>query len=186
MSTRSTLIALISLGLAAFGQSVHADGNAIKGSIKGPDGKWLANAEVQAQAIDKNGRGQGPIVSATTNSKGEYTFRGLNPGNYKVVAVINKVAKSQAAVATKTTGWVRVDFDLTAKKAVGKKRMVRVAGETGTHIGGGHWEAVDDSNKGQNASLDGASGWPDSEYSRTRLERHRRSERPEPLIDFSA
>src|SRR5690242_14182034 len=106
MSTRSTLIALILLGLAVAGSSLHAEGNAIKGSIKGPDGKFMANAEVQAQAIDKKGHGQGPIVSATTNSKGEYTFRGLNPGTYKVVAVINKVAKSQAAIATKETGWV--------------------------------------------------------------------------------
>ena len=152
MFTRSTLIALISLGLAAIGPSLYAEGNAIKGSVKGPDGKWLANAEVQAQAIDKKGHGQGPVVSATTNSKGEYTFRGLNPGTYKVVAVINKVPKSQTAIATKNTGWVRVDFDLTAKKTAGKKRMVWVAGETGTHIGGGHWEAVTDPNQGQNAS----------------------------------
>jgi hypothetical protein len=152
MSTRSTLIALISLGLVAAGPRLHAEGNAIKGSVKGSDGKLMANAEVQVQAIDKNGHGKGPLVSATTNSKGEYSFRGLNSGTYKVVAVINKVPKSQAAIATKTTGWVRVDFDLTAKKTAGKKRMVWVAGETGTHIGGGHWEAVDDTNTGEHAS----------------------------------
>ena len=152
MFTRSTLIALISLGLAAAGPSLLAEGNAIKGFVKGPDGKLMPNAEVQAQAIDKNGHAHGPVVSATTNNKGEYTFRGLNSGTYKVVAVINKVPKSQAAIATKNTGWVRVDFDLTSKKPAGKKRMVWVAGETGTHIGGGHWEAVDDSNTGQGSS----------------------------------
>ena len=147
-TTRLTLVALVSLGLAAFGQSVHAEGNAIKGFVKGPDGKVLAGAEVRAERIDA----KGPAVVTTTNNKGEYNFKGLNPGAYKVVAVINKVPKSQTSIRTRTTESVRVDFDLTAKKPAGKKRMVWVAGETGTHIGGGHWEAVDDTNTGHGSS----------------------------------
>jgi len=148
MSTRSTLIALLSLSLAVVGQSARAEGNAIQGIVKGTDGKALAGAEVRAERLDA----KGPVVVATTNAKGEYNFKGLTPGKYKVVSVLNKRPVSQAAIATRTNGAVRVDFDLTAKKTAGKKRMVWVAGETGTHIGGGHWEAVDDTNTGHGAS----------------------------------
>ena len=148
MSTRSTLIALLSLSLAVVGQNARAEGNAIRGSVKGTDGKALAGAEVRAERLDA----KGPVVVATTNAKGEYNFKGLTPGKYKVVTVLNKRPVSQAAIATSTTAAVRVDFDLTAKKVAGKKRMVWVAGETGTHIGGGHWEAVDDTNTGHGTS----------------------------------
>ena len=147
-TTRSILIGVVSAAVAAFGQTVHAGGNAIDGFVKGPDGRLLPGAEVRAERIDA----KGPAVVTTTNAKGEYNFKGLNPGAYKVVAIINKTPKSQASIRTRETGSVRVDFDLTAKKTAGKMRMVWVAGETGTHIGGGHWEAVDDTNTGHGSS----------------------------------
>ena len=97
----------------------------------------------------------------TTNGKGEYSFHNLDLAAYKVVTVINKVPKQVASIRTRTTAWVRVDFDLAATaKVATKKRMIWVAGETGTHIGSGHWEEVDDVNAGKGASaverLDGA------------------------------
>lgn len=148
MSTRSLLIALVSLSLAVLGQVARADGNAIRGSVKGPNGKALAGAEVRAQRIDA----KGAVAVTTTNAKGEYAFSGLTPGAYKVVTVINKVPKAVASIRTRTTGWVRADFDLSATGKPTKKRMIWVAGETGSHIGGGHWESVDDTNTGQGAS----------------------------------
>ena len=149
MSTRSLFIALVSLALTALSHNARAEGNAIRGYVKGTNGKGVAGAEVRAERIDA----KGPMVVATTNGKGDYTFTNLTPGAYKVTAVINKVPRSVASIRTRTTGFVRVDFDLNAKaKVVGKKRMVWVPGETGTHIGGGHWESVDDSNTGQGAS----------------------------------
>jgi hypothetical protein len=157
MSIRSTIIALVLLGLAVTGGNALADGLAIRGTVKGADRKPLAGAEVRAQRLD----GKGPVVVATTNAKGEYTFKGLTLGAYKVTTVINKVPKSVASINTRTNGWVRVDFDMSAKaKVAGRKRMVWVPGETGTHIGSGHWEEVNDATNGTGAApverLDGA------------------------------
>ena len=150
MSTRATLIALITLSLAFLSQTVHADGLAIRGTVKGTDGKLLAGAEVRAQRLD----GKGPVTVATTNAKGEFSFTKLTLGAYKVTAVVNKVPKSVTSINTRAEGWVRVDFDLAATaKKTSHKRMVWVPNsETGSHIGGGHWEAVDDTNTGHGAS----------------------------------
>src|SRR6266576_6481445 len=148
MSTRSTVIALLGLGLVSIA-SARAEGLAIKGQVKGADGKPLAGAEVQAQRLD----GKGAAVVTTTNGKGEYSFRNLELAAYKVVTVINKVPKQVASIRTRTTAWVRVDFDLAATaKVATKKRMIWVAGETGTHIGSGHWESIEDTNTGTGAS----------------------------------
>lgn len=127
----------------------RGDGLAIKGTVKGTDGKALSGAEVRAQRIDA----KGSVMTATTNAKGEYSFPGLAQGAYKITAVVNKVAKSEASIRTSQKGWSRVDFDLSSKnKVVTKKRMVWVPGETGTHIGGGHWESIEDSSTGVGAS----------------------------------
>jgi hypothetical protein len=159
MSIRHPFIALVLLSLILIGGRAYAgDGLAIRGLVKGTDGKALAGAEVRAQRLD----GKGPVAVATTNAKGEYVFRGLTLAAYKVTAVINKVPKSVASINTRATAGVRVDFDLGAKasKGSGHKRMVWVAGDTGSHIGGGHWETIDDATTGTGASamerLDGS------------------------------
>jgi Carboxypeptidase regulatory-like domain len=141
--------AVFAIMLLAFSLSARAEGFGLRGAVKGTDGKALAGAEVRAQRLD----GKGPVVVGKTDAKGEYSFKGLNDAAYKVTAVVNKVPKSVASVRTRATGWVRVDFDLRATAAKpSRKRMVWVAGETGTHIGGGHWEEVDDTNTGKGAS----------------------------------
>ena len=148
MFTRSTVIALMLLGLGSIA-TARADGLAIRGTVKGSDGKALAGAEVRAQRIDT----KAPAMVATTDAKGQYAFKGLALGAYKVTAVVNKVPKSEASIRTTQKGWSLVDFDLSAtNKVARKKRMVWVPGETGTHIGSGHWEAVEDSTTGVGAS----------------------------------
>ena len=158
MFIRFTCIALILLGLGFTQQNARAEAFAIRGFVKGTDGKFLTGAEVRAQRID----GKGPVLVTATDKKGEYSFKGLSEGAYKITAVVNKAPKSVASIRTRATGWVRVDFDLRATAAKpAHKRMVWVAGETGSHIGGGHWEEVDDTNTGKGASamerLDGRS-----------------------------
>ena len=148
MFTRSTVIALLCLGLGSIA-SARAEGLAIKGQVKGTDGKPLAGAEVRAQRTDS----KGPVLVAKTDSKGEYTFRKLDAATYALTTVMNKKAVQVASIQTRTTAWVRVDFDLSATaKAPKRKRLVWVAGETGTHIGGGHWEEVEDANVGGGAN----------------------------------
>jgi hypothetical protein len=143
MSIRCAVMAVLALTLASI-SSARAEGLAIRGIIKGTDGKPLAGAEVRAQRLD----GRGSAVIATTDAKGEYSFRGLALAPYKVTAVVNRVPKSVASIKTRAASWVRVDFDLaaTAGKVAKHKRMVYVSGDTGSHIGGGRWIEVDDPN----------------------------------------
>jgi hypothetical protein len=158
MNIRSTIIALLLLGLGSIA-SAHAEGLAIRGTVKGTDGKLLGGAQVRAERLDHKGK----AVDTTTDSKGEYNLKGLEVGAYSVTAIINKVPKSVASVKTRATGPVRVDFDLKAtagSKAGTRKRQVWVSGETGSHIGGGHWETVEEPITGNGASamerVDGA------------------------------
>ena len=158
MSIRSIIIALISLGLGSIA-SAHAEGLAIRGTVKGTDGKLVQGAEVRAERLDH----KGSAMVTKTDGKGEYYFKGLEAAAYKVTTIINKTPKSTANVRTRANGWVRVDFDLKAmagNKAGTRKRQVWVSGETGSHIGGGHWETVEEPNTGTGASamerVDGA------------------------------
>jgi len=151
MSIRSLGFALILLALGFITQAAFAEAPGIRGTVKGTDGKPLAGAEVRAQRVDQ----KGPVLSTTTNAEGEYCLRNLDAAAYAVTSVINKKPQKVASIKTRTTGWVRVDFDLKTTAGVKKatrKRMVWVAGETGTHIGGGHWEEVDDATAGQGTS----------------------------------
>ncbi|HEY4281890.1 MAG TPA: carboxypeptidase-like regulatory domain-containing protein [Chthoniobacterales bacterium] len=151
MSIRHLFIALVLLSLVVSGRAFAGEGLAIRGSVKGSDSKPLSGAEVRAQRLD----GKGPVSVAKTDAKGEYAFRGLTLAAYKITMVLNKVPKAVASINTRATGWVRADFDLGAaasKNGAGHKRMIWVAGETGTHIGGGHWETVNDTNTGKGAS----------------------------------
>ena len=104
MATRSTVIALICLGLASF-SSARAEGLAIKGSVKGSDGKSLVGAEVRAERIDGK---KGVAAVATTDAKGEYAFHGLALAPYKVTVVVNKVPKSVASIKTRASAWVQL------------------------------------------------------------------------------
>jgi Carboxypeptidase regulatory-like domain len=154
MFTRSMVIGLLCLGLGSIA-SARADGLAIKGQVKGTDGKPLAGAQVRVQRAD----GKGQVLTTATDSKGEYAIRNLDLAPYAITTVINKKPVQVASIRTRQNAWVRADFDLSAtasassgKAAPKRKRMVWVAGETGTHIGAGHWETVEDSNTGVGAS----------------------------------
>ena len=150
MSIRSTIITALLLGLAAI-SNARAEGPGIRGSVMGTDGKPLAGAEVRAQRVDQKGK----VLSTTTNAKGEYSLTNLDATAYAVTSVVNKKPVQVASIKTRNSGWVRVDFDLrttAGPKKASRKRMVWVAGETGTHIGSGHWETVDDSSDSNNGT----------------------------------
>jgi hypothetical protein len=120
MFTRSTVFALLCLGIGSIA-SARAEGLAIKGQVKGTDGKPLAGAEVRAQRVD----GKGPILSTATDAKGEYTLRKLDLAAYAITSVINKKPVQVASIKTRQTAWVRVDFDLSATaKQPKRKRQV--------------------------------------------------------------
>ena len=91
-----------------------------------------------------------PVSEAVTTSTGELVFRNVPPGTYKISAYDRRIPAAAATLAKSAGGSetaVTLSLDKmvraaeTPKKA---KHYVYVAGETGTHIGGGHWVAVED------------------------------------------
>ena len=103
MYNRYALIPLVLLNLILVTWTAQAgDAPAIRGVVKGTDGKPLAGAEVRAERLGT----KGPATVATTNAKGEYTFKGLSLAPYKVTAVVNKVPKSVGSIKTRNSGWV--------------------------------------------------------------------------------
>ena len=122
----------------------------VRGTVLGNDGRPLPGVEVRADRVD----GKAPVVIGKTDSKGHYALTGLKLGTYKLTTLVNRVPQSSATLKTKANKWVRIDFNFAAMQKVAgakmagakrKKHYVYVSGETGTHIGGGHWEEVDDS-----------------------------------------
>jgi hypothetical protein len=144
MFIRLRIIGLVLLGLALIAGGVRAQGFAIQGNVKGPDGKPVNGASVRIE--QKNAKAT--LNDAKTDRKGNYGFKGLAPGTYKLTAWVNNVPTSIDNVETRPQGAVRVDFDIkpTAAKAVGKKvkHFVWMPSQTGTNIGG-RWVEVDDS-----------------------------------------
>jgi|ERR1700736_4721304 len=154
MSNRQILFGLTLILFVALNGTAWAGGGSVRGTVLGTDGKPLAGAEVRAEKTD----GKGAAIVTKTDAKGQYSFDGLGVGVYRVTAVVNKVPKSVATVATRNNRFAQADFNLgltaskSAQLAKKKKRYVWIPGDTGTHIGGGHWEAVEDAATGTGAS----------------------------------
>src|SRR5437868_1460948 len=89
MFTRLAGFVLVLLALAFTTSLARAEGLAIKGQVKGTDGKPLAGAEIRAQRAD----GKGPILTTITDSKGEYALRKLELAPYAITTVIDKKPK---------------------------------------------------------------------------------------------
>jgi Carboxypeptidase regulatory-like domain len=115
---------------AAFGQS-------IEGTVRGPDGKALKDAEVRVEQ-----KGNKSVVTTKTDAGGHYSHARLSPGVYKVSVVLGGAEKSSVNVKTTTTN-SRIDFDLKPAAAKKVKHYVWVPARTGSHVGSG-WVEVDD------------------------------------------
>ena len=115
---------------AAFGQS-------IEGTVRGPDGKALKDAEVRVEQ-----KGNKSVLTTKTDPGGHYSHARLSPGVYKVSVVLGGAEKSSVNVKTTTTN-SRIDFDLKPAAAKKVKHYVWVPARTGSHVGSG-WVEVDD------------------------------------------
>ncbi|MEP6602882.1 MAG: carboxypeptidase-like regulatory domain-containing protein [Spartobacteria bacterium] len=123
----------------------------IQGDIKGPDRKPVSGAQVGAAP-----RNSKTVISTVkTDQKGHYAIRNLPVGSYNLTVNAAGMASTAATnVRTRSDGAMRIDFELkrqlagatadvpvpTKKKA---KRMVWVAAETGSNLGG-RWVEVED------------------------------------------
>ena len=151
MFTRSGIIAAFLFAFILATGSTFADTKSIQGTVTGPDGKPLADAEVKANRLDA----KGDQAVTKTDAHGHYTFKALPVGAYAVTAYVKSVPKSRASVRTRSDGWAKVDFDLRMKPgdASIKKHYVWVKGEPGSHIGG-RWVEVDEANKPSTSAVD--------------------------------
>jgi hypothetical protein len=118
MRTLSNIV--VSVALLLLCSSAWADNKSIQGTVTGSDGKPVVDAEVRAERTDAKA-----AASLTkTDTKGQYTFRGLPAGAYAITAIVKSGAKSRADVRTRNTGWLKVDFNVRTSangKEVAKK-----------------------------------------------------------------
>jgi Carboxypeptidase regulatory-like domain len=146
---------------AAFGQS-------IEGTVRGPDGKALKDAEVRVEQ-----KGNKSVVTTKTDAGGHYSYARLSPGVYKVSVVLGGAEKSSYNVKTTTTN-SRIDFDLKPAAAKKVKHYVWVPARTGSHVGSG-WVEVDDGGNAAPGGLNSLTASP--ELAR---EMQHRSDNPNP------
>ena len=129
------LIGSLTLALNGF-----ASAPSLGGIVKDSNGHPITGADVwiQSKHLSK-------IVK--TDVRGHYASDLLAAENYKVTLIIGGAIKASILNPKARLGEsAQLNFYLAAKPTPVHKRMVWIAPETGTHIGGGQWVEVDDSN----------------------------------------
>ena len=125
---------------------ITADGSAsIQGFVKDAKGEPIKGAEVRIESRD----GKQVLSTLKTNPTGRYISKGLQPGAYRVILLVNGAVKASTMnTQTKANEPTQLNFDFkptsqASKIAKGGKHMVWVPNRTGSHIGG-NWVEVDD------------------------------------------
>jgi serine/threonine protein kinase len=125
---------------------ITADGSAsIQGFVKDAKGEPIKGAEVRIESRD----GKQLLSALKTNPTGRYISKGLQPGAYRVILLVNGAVKASTMnTQTKANEPTQLNFDFkptsqATKIAKGGKHMVWVPNRTGSHIGG-NWVEVDD------------------------------------------
>ena len=109
----------------------------------------VVGADVQIERLD--GKGKPQILKA--DPSGRVVFKNVVPASYKVSAFTKNSAAATAIDVLKESRSVALTMAPITRQAAGKKKhYVYVAAETGTHIGGGHWVAVEDDANGTGSS----------------------------------
>ena len=125
---------------------ITAEGPAsIQGFVKDAKGAPIKGAGVRIESRD----GKQVLNTVTTDPKGRYTSRGLQPGFYRVTLLVNGTVKASILnTQTKANQPTQLNFDFKPTSQAGSfakagKHMVWVPARTGSHIGG-NWVEVDD------------------------------------------
>ena len=143
-SLRTFALAISSL--MALSSSAFAVG-AIEGTVRGPDGKPMAKADIKLETL----AGKLPAQVVKTDGAGRYRFSNVADASYRVTVMNgNQILGFIEGVRPATPAAKRVEFDIrkaaagqTAKKA---KHLVWVPSATGSHMGGKWVEDGDDAN----------------------------------------
>jgi hypothetical protein len=125
-----TALATAAAVSTAFGQS-----GTLTGNVRGADDKPVQGAQIRFESKDRSS------FATTTDARGQYTYKGLAPGVYKISVLINGAATSTVTVKA-TAENARVDFNLKASSSKVVKHYVWMPARTGSHMGGG-WVETD-------------------------------------------
>jgi len=131
------LIGSLTLALNAW-----AGAPTLEGTVKDSSGRPITGADVLIQSKNFS-----KIVK--TDALGHYESDLAAAGSYKVTLSIGGAVKASILNQAQPGKSAQLNFDLTTETVPVHKQthMVWVGPAIGTHIGGGHWVEVDDSNK---------------------------------------
>ncbi|SRR6266487_2682584 len=138
MFSKSFILSFVGSLLVTF--TVWAGTSGLEGVVKDPNGRPIKGADVRIEAKNSS-----KVVK--TDANGHYVCGGLGVATYKVTLVINGQVKASILDAKTQSGKAaQLNFNLTGQMASAKKktRMVWLAPDIGTHIGGGRWVEVDE------------------------------------------
>jgi hypothetical protein len=131
MFCRALTAALFFSGALLVGPVTLAQVASLQGNVLGTDGRPLQGAEVR---IEKTEKSSAPITNIT-GSRGQYMFRELPAGLYKLSIAAGSAVKFSVNVKMRGEK-ARIDFDLSpsAKKKI--RNYVWVPGRTGSNLPG--------------------------------------------------
>jgi hypothetical protein len=137
------------LVLIVVARTSFADERSVQVTLNDKRNQPVAGADVQLERLDGKGK---PQVSKADPS-GRVVFKNVPAGSYKVSAFTKNSAAATAVDVSKDSRSITLSMAPITRQAGGKKKhYVYIAGETGTHIGGGRWVAVEDDASGTGTS----------------------------------
>jgi hypothetical protein len=149
MLSKTRLITFTFSSIFLFSGSAFGQKAAIEADVKGVDGRPSRAAEVRIERQDKK---SAPVV-AKTNWRGHVTVADLEVGTYKLTTTVEGGIRSSQIVKTQANK-TRVAFDMSKTSAMTgkeKKKLIWVASQTGSNLGG-HWVEVNEKNRGGKSS----------------------------------
>jgi Carboxypeptidase regulatory-like domain len=120
--------------------AVTVKGSTLEGKVCGPDGQPIKGADVRLENFSPTFEG----ALTKTDVRGQYRFKNVAPGTYKVSVSSANVAQRFTA-DVKVDGNKRVNLQISPVKSATRtkeKHLVWMPPPTGTNIGG-RWKEVD-------------------------------------------
>jgi hypothetical protein len=131
MFFRALVVAVFVSGALILSSAALAQVASLQGNVLGIDGRPLQGAEVR---IERKDQASTPITNIT-GSRGQYLFRELPAGLYKLSIVASGAVKFSVNVKMRGEK-ARIDFDLSPSAEKKIRNYVWVLGRTGTNVPG--------------------------------------------------